>query len=166
MKKVLYPLLATSLLFTAGSTFAAKSGDSQTGKTQVVVQEKHILGDLKMTSKVTITPQMIADAKTQTFQVATFCTYTNRKDGKVSVKITNNERGFRIVGTKGEGNIDYKLTIGKASMKYGINQLTVDANDAPASCKTKETVYMTLTGDAIKNAKAGTYNASFNIAVG
>ena len=160
--------LITGLLFilTSNGIYAAgKTGDKQTGSTEIVVQEKHILGDLKMEDRITITAEMIARGREQTFQIATFCTYTNNKKGKVNVRITNNENKFAMEGTKGEGRIDYTLKIGNKNMKYGANELTVDPTDPPASCKTVETVYMTLDGDSIKNAKAGTYNASFNIAV-
>ena len=134
-------------------------------KTKVIIEDKHILGDLKVKEKIVITAEMVTSGKEQKFEIATFCTYTNNKDGKVEINISNTENGFQIVGTNGEGKVDYTLSIGNQEMKYGENQLKVDVNDSPVSCKTVETVYMTLSGDAIKNAKAGTYNASLELAI-
>ncbi|WP_119343994.1 hypothetical protein [Facilibium subflavum] len=165
MKKRILYITMVILSTTTYSAFAANSGNSQQGTTSVVIEEKHILGDLKMEDKITVTADMIAQATTQKFKIASFCTYTNRKDGKVDVKITTNEGKFAIVGAEGQGEIDYSLSIGDQTMQYGDNTITVDANDSSSGCKTVETVYMTLDADSIKSALAGNYDASFNIAI-
>lgn len=153
--------LTIMLLALAFTNFAVAAP----AKTKVIIEDKSIIGDLKVKEKIVITSEMVTSGKEQKFEIATFCTYTNNKDGKVEINISNAEKGFQIVGTKGEGKINYTLSVSNQVMKYGKNQLKVDVNDSPVSCKTLETVYMTLSGNAIKNAKAGTYNASLELAI-
>ncbi|MCL9780634.1 hypothetical protein M9194_04185 [Vibrio sp. S4M6] len=163
MKKLLMTTLSVAVALSSSSVFAANGTIKESAKSKVIVESKMIVGDLKMEDSITITSAMVAEGKDQTFQIAQFCTYTNDKDGKANVNVTTNEGKFEVVGTNGEGDLPYSLAIAGQGVKYGDNVLTVDPNDSPAGCKTVETVSMTFTGDNIRNAKAGTYNASFNL---
>lgn len=159
MKKILVTVLTFGVLpFSVG--FASESG-----KSEIVIEAKSILGDLSMTQKIIISSADVAAGKDKTFELASFCTYTNDKDGKVTIDVSNNEKKFAVVGAKGEGELPYSLTINKTAINYGKNILSVDANDLPSGCKTKEAVAMTFKGDDIRNAKSGTYNASLNLSV-
>ncbi|WP_100550399.1 hypothetical protein [Caedibacter taeniospiralis] len=159
MKKALIPLLTVGVLFSA-INFAAESG-----KAEVIVEAKSILGDLSMTQKIVISAADVTAGKDKIFELAEFCTYTNNKDGKVTIDISTNEKKFAVIGTNSEGELPYTLTINKTAVNYGKNLLYVDSNDLPSGCKTKEIVTMTFKGSDIRNAKAGTYNASLNLSV-
>ena len=159
MKNISITVLTACAIFST-SIFAAESG-----KSEIIIEAKNILGDLSMNQKITISAADVAAGKDKTFDLANFCTYTNEKNGKVTINISNNEKKFSVVGTKSEGDLPYSLTINKTAVKYGSNVLTVDANDLPSGCKTKEAVAMTFKGNDILNAKAGTYNASLNLSI-
>ncbi|WP_440993800.1 hypothetical protein [Cysteiniphilum litorale] len=159
MKKVLVAA------FTVGALLSTSAFAAEAGKSEVIVEAKSILGDLSMNQKIVISAADVAAGKDKTFELAEFCTYTNDKDGKVTVDVSNNEKKFSVIGTKDEGELPYTLTINKTAVNYGKNELVVDSNDLPSGCKTKEAVAMTFKGDDIRNAKAGTYNASLNLSV-
>lgn len=157
MSRLLSVLLLALILPSADLAFAAKS--------KVVVEPKSIIGDLRMHQKIVITAGDVTSKRDKTFKLATFCTYTNRKNGRVGIKVSNNERKLSVIGRDGEGEIPYILKINNVKVKYGNNIVRVDTHDRPTNCKTKEEVMITFSGQSIARATAGEYRASLDLTV-
>jgi hypothetical protein len=170
LKKTL--LTAGILAIGINSLYAANAKDglkSGVQRTNVEIKNTNLLNTLKLNSDIVITAQDVTDAKVdskdKTFELGTFCTYTNHKNRMMELTATNREGDFVMKGQKGIGSVDYDLTFNKQKVRYGETlKFKPQGDNNHVDCNNPEEISVTIDAKKLASAKAGTYNVSLNLA--
>ena len=164
IKKIAIALGAVALI-SAGSTFAATSD-----KTTVEIKPTNLVNTLSLQEGIVISAEDITNAKAnnkaKVIDLGTFCTYTNHPKKQLTVKVTNNENGYNMLGQGGIGKVEYSLSLNGTTLPYAKDHtFTPNGGTNHIDCKTTEAIEMTIPAANLAAAKAGTYDVSFNLAV-
>ncbi|MDC0535924.1 hypothetical protein OAO18_08975 [Francisellaceae bacterium] len=163
-----------------GATGGSNSGNSSTGSGQgglasgvqrstVTIKNTNLLNTLNLNSNIVISAQDVTDAKVdgvdKTFDLGTFCTYTNDLDKTMQLTATNNEGGFIMKGQNGLGDVDYNVKFNSQNVKYGeALNFKQQGDNNHVDCNNPEKIEVTVDAAKLAAAKAGTYDVSLNLA--
>ena len=160
----------TFALAIAGTAFAANGKGLESGvqKTNVEIKNTNLLNTLKLNSNIVITAQDVTDAKVdgtdKTFDLGTFCTYTNDANRTMQLTASNNEGGFVMKGQNGVGDVDYAVQFNKQDVKYGeVLKFQPQGDNNHVDCNNPESISVTVDAAKLAAAKAGTYDVSLNL---
>ncbi|MDC0535824.1 hypothetical protein OAO18_08460 [Francisellaceae bacterium] len=142
---------------------------SEVQKTNVRIRNTGLLNTLKLKNGIVITAQDVTDAKVdgkdKTFDLGSFCTYTNAVNRTLQLTATNNEGSFIMKGQQGIGDVDYTIKFNKQSVKYNeVLNFKPQGDNNHINCNNPENIFVTIDAAKLAAAKAGTYDVSLNLA--
>ena len=173
LKKI--ALIAGAVALTVSGAAFAKSSDSSADstsgvqKTEIEINNTNLLNTLTLHSGIVITADDVTAAKVdgsnKTFDLGTFCTYTNHPDREMSLTATNEEGSFLMKGQDGIGDVDYTIKFNDQDVAYGdaLKFKPVGDNNH-VDCNNPENISVTIDSAKLAAAKAGTYDVSLNLA--